>query len=529
MSLSFRLFVVAFLIVSTTSIKAQIVDKDFQKFQMAWSLVSSFYVDSVDKEMLAEEAIVAMLKNLDPHSVYISAKEVEAMNEQLNGSFDGIGIEFNIMRDTLMVVNTIPGGPSEKVGIKAGDRILTVDGKSIAGIGIKNSDVFKLLRGPKGTQVVLGVQRKQKDQLLNFKVIRDQIPIFSIDAAYMATQKIGYIKVNRFAANTYDEFLTALKKLQKNDLQSLILDLRGNGGGYLTAAIDIADEFLSNNKLIVFTQGNASPRREHLATSRGGFEKGELVVLMDEGSASASEIVAGAIQDQDRGVIIGRRSFGKGLVQRQFTLLDGSQIRLTTAKYYTPSGRCIQKPYDDGLDAYQAEIASRAAHGELMHADSINAQNGETFKTVVSGRKVYGGGGIMPDAFVPADTSMYSGYYRDLFTNGIINKAALHYLDKNRSQIAEKYGNTTVFASKFEVDDMFISQMIKTGQDENIKYNEADFKISEPLIKNQLKAIIAKDLWNTSSFFEIINPIVNTYNEAIKLLNDKEAYQRLLK
>jgi carboxyl-terminal processing protease len=331
-----KYFLLAAVLLSPAIAKGQVNDKDFQKFQMAWSLISSFYVDTINKPELAEQAVVAMLKSLDPHSVYISAKEVEAVNQQLNSSFDGIGIEFNILYDTLMVVNTIPGGPSEKVGMKAGDRILTVDGKNIAGIGIKNSDVFKLLRGPKGTQISLGISRKGSSQLLTFKVVRDQIPIYSIDAAYMATNKIGYIKVNKFAANTYDEFAEALKKLQKNKLEGLILDLRGNGGGYLNAAIDMADEFLSNNKMIVYTQGNASPRRDFKATSRGSYEKGPLVVLMDESSASASEIVAGAVQDHDRGIVIGRRSFGKGLVQRQFTLLDGSQIRLTTAKYYTP-------------------------------------------------------------------------------------------------------------------------------------------------------------------------------------------------
>jgi carboxyl-terminal processing protease len=524
-----KYFLLTAVLLSPAIAKGQVNDKDFQKFQMAWSLISSFYVDTINKPELAEQAVVAMLKSLDPHSVYISAKEVEAVNQQLNSSFDGIGIEFNILYDTLMVVNTIPGGPSEKVGMKAGDRILTVDGKNIAGIGIKNSDVFKLLRGPKGTQISLGISRKGSSQLLTFKVVRDQIPIYSIDAAYMATSKIGYIKVNKFAANTYDEFAEALKKLQKNKLEGLILDLRGNGGGYLNAAIDMADEFLSNNKMIVYTQGNASPRRDFKATSRGSYEKGPLVVLMDESSASASEIVAGAVQDHDRGIVIGRRSFGKGLVQRQFTLLDGSQIRLTTAKYYTPSGRCIQKPYSDGLDAYHHEIAERIAHGELTNADSIKTNTGETYKTLVSGRLVYGGGGIMPDKFVPIDTSMYSNYYRELFTKGILNQTAINYLDQNRAAITSNYPNINNFTQNFQVEQTLLDQLFEAAQKDGIVFNEAEYRVSENLIKSQLKANLAKDLWNTSAFFELINPIVDVYVQAIKLIENPNAYQTLLK
>ncbi|MFT3739619.1 MAG: S41 family peptidase [Breznakibacter sp.] len=510
------------------SAKSQFVDKEFQKFQMAWNLISTFYVDSVDKGSLAEEAIVAMLQKLDPHSVYISAKEVEAMNEPLNGSFEGIGIEFHILNDTLMVVNTIPGGPSENVGIKAGDRILSIDGKNVAGTGLKNSDVFKMLRGPKGTQVLIAIQRKGSLALQAFNVTRGQIPIFSIDAAYMASPQTGYIKINRFASTTYDEFVEALKKLQKHNLQSLILDLRGNGGGYLNAAIEIADEFLGNRKLIVFTQGLNSPRRDYFATSRGLFEKGQLVVLIDEGSASASEIVAGAVQDHDRGMVIGRRSFGKGLVQRPFTLPDGANIRLTTAKYYTPSGRCIQKPYDEGTEVYLSELYQRVAHGELLHSDSIKASTGAQYKTLAKGRNVYGGGGIMPDKFVPADTSMFSEYYRDVVAKGIINKVALEYTDANRGSLAGSYPSLSAFTKKFTISGELVEQMKRVAEKENIKFKEEDFKRSELVINTQLRAIIARDLWGTSAYFEVINPVVNTYQEALNLIENKELYNQLL-
>lgn len=513
---------------SAAPTKAQFVDKEFQKFQMAWNLISTFYVDSVDKSRLAEEAIVGMLQKLDPHSVYISAKEVEAMNEPLNGSFEGVGVEFHILNDTLMVVNTIPGGPSENVGIKAGDRILTIDDKNVAGIGLKNSDVFRMLRGPKGTQVLLSVQRKGSPSLLTFNVTRGQIPIFSIDAAYMASPQTGYIKINRFASTTYEEFVDALKKLQKNHLQSLILDLRGNGGGYLNAAIDIADEFLGNRKLIVFTQGLNSPRRDYYATSRGLFEKGQLVVLIDEGSASASEIVAGAVQDHDRGVVIGRRSFGKGLVQRPFTLPDGANIRLTTAKYYTPSGRCIQKPYDEGTEAYLSELNQRAAHGEMLHADSIKAAGGDLYKTLSNGRNVYGGGGIMPDKFVPADTSMFSEYYRDMVSKGIVNRTALEYTDANRADLKSSYPTLAAYVKKFTIAPLLFEQMKKMGESDNVVFNESDYARSEGLMNAQLKAIVARDLWGTSAYFEIINPIINAYQEALRLVENKNEYNQLL-
>jgi carboxyl-terminal processing protease len=328
------------------------------------------------------------------------------MNEPLDGSFEGVGVQFNIMNDTLMVVNPVVGGPSEKVGVRAGDRIIGIDDENVAGIGIKNSDVYKYLRGKKGTKVNLTVLRKGTKGELRFVVVRDKIPLHSVDAAYMATPKTAYIKISRFAQNTHDEFVEAIEKLSENNFENLILDLRGNGGGYLKAAIDIADEFIDKDKLLVYTQGLNSERREHVARKKGVFEKGNLVILIDEGSASASEIVSGAVQDWDRGLVVGRRSFGKGLVQRPFDFPDGSLIRLTIAEYYTPAGRCIQKDYEDGMDAYHNELGERYLHGELSNADSIHFDEALEYKTKVAGRTVYGGGGIMPDVFVAVDTSL---------------------------------------------------------------------------------------------------------------------------
>jgi len=509
--------------------KAQVYDKNLQKFQMAWHIISTFYVDSVNGEELTEQAIAGMLEKLDPHSTYITAKEVAAMNEPLNGSFEGVGIEFHIMNDTLMVVNTIAGGPSEKVGIKAGDRIISIDNKNIAGIGLTNSEVFKLLRGPKNTQVTLTIVRKSTTQPTDFLVTRDQIPIFSIDAAYMATPEIGYIKVNRFAATTYDEFVVALKSLQKKQLNGLILDLRGNGGGYLNAAIDMADEFLENKQLVVYTQGISSPRRDNLATSRGLYEKGKLVVLVDESSASASEIVAGAIQDQDRGVIIGRRSFGKGLVQRPFSLPDGSMMRLTTAKYYTPSGRCIQKPYTNGADDYQSDIYNRYKHGEMTNADSIKIDKSNTYYTLAQHRPVYGGGGINPDIFVPADTSNFSPYYSDLISKGVLNQFALSYLDRERSSLATQYTSFDLFNQGFEVSQAMAQELIKRATQAKIDFNEKQYQQSEKLIKKQLKAIIARDIWGTSAYYEVINSVVDAYQKAIEVLQSKNGYSNILK
>lgn len=511
------------------SSKAQAFDKNMQKVQMAWQLINTFYVDSVNQDTMGEEAVIGMLKSLDPHSTYISAKEVEAMNEPLVGSFDGVGIEFNIHNDTLLVITPIAGGPSEKVGIKAGDRIISINDTIVAGIGLKNSDVMKKLRGPKGTTVNMKVLRRGDNELLQFTVIRDKIPIFSVDAAYMATPSIGYIKINRFAATTTDEFISALKKLIASKAESLILDLRGNGGGYLNAAIDIADELLDNRKLIVYTEGINNPRRDNVSTTKGNFEKGRLIVLIDEGSASASEIVSGAIQDWDRGLIIGRRSYGKGLVQRPFTLPDGSVIRLTIAKYYTPSGRCIQKPYEDGREAYQDELLTRIKSGELLHRDSIHPDETEVHQTKILGRKVFGGGGITPDVFIPADTIQFSNYYRQLLSKGIINRFVLNTIDYQRETLKTQYTTFTQFNQDYNMDQPLIDQLIAFGEKEGVTYSAVDFKQSQQLITTQIKALIARDLWGSSEYYQVINPIVDTYKEAIQILETKNRYVNLLK
>ena len=445
-------------------LKAQDVQENTMKFGRLLRLVDSYYVDSTKIGDLTEKAIVEVLRNLDPHSVYISKEEVEKMNEPLQGNFEGVGISFNVFRDTLMVVTTIPGGPSEKVGLRAGDRIVQVDAKKIAAIGLKNTDVYDLLRGKKGTKVDLKIKRKGELNILDFTVIRDKIPINSLDASYMLNENTGYIKLNKFSATTTSEFYDAIKALKASSkLNSLVLDLRGNGGGYLTAAIELADQFLTAYKLVVYTSGLHAEKKEYSATPLGELEQGKLVVLIDEGSASASEIVSGAIQDWDRGVLIGRRSYGKGLVQQPFPLTDGSMIRLTTAHYYTPSGRCIQKPYTDGVEAYQKDYMHRIENGELFSKDSVVQNKAEKFLTKTTKRTVYGGGGIMPDLFIPLDTSKYYVYYNTLNRKNVVYSGVLDIMDANRDAFKQKYTDFKTFNDKFEVTDEMVDKIIAAG------------------------------------------------------------------
>ncbi|MCW3786479.1 S41 family peptidase [Plebeiibacterium sediminum] len=522
-SLQFIFLMVLFLYGS--NIKAQNFNQDLQKLQLAYKLISTFYVDSVDNEKLVEDAIVGMLKNLDPHSEYLSQEEVRKLNEPLDGGFEGVGVQFNILNDTLLVVAPISGGPSEKVGILAGDRIIYIDDENVAGIGLTNSGVQQRLKGKKGTEVRLKILRKGSDKLLDFTVERDKIPIYSVEASYMASDDVGYIKISQFSATTSSEFEKSLKDLNKQGMKNLILDLRGNPGGYLKAAIEVVNEFLDADKLIVYTEGMTNPRREYHSSSEGLFKKGKVAVLINEGSASASEIVTGAIQDWDRGIVLGRRSFGKGLVQRPLNLQDGSMIKLTIAKYYTPSGRCIQKPYDKGVDAYRREIYMR----DVLHQENDSVSHkGPEYHTKSSQRLVYGGGGINPDIFIAADTTGYSDYYRDLIALGVINRYVLSFMDKNRVGLKERYSNYKEFNNSFEIDDKMISDLLDEGKKEKITSDINELEVSLSLLKNQLKALIARNIWGVNEYFQTINPNSNEFNKALEILSSDKSYSNLL-
>ena len=507
---------------------SQIYNEGIYKFSRVMGLVNTFYVDTVNQQKLIDDAIVQVLKDLDPHSIYISAKEVKEMNEPLQGSFEGIGIQFNIFNDTLLVVSPISGGPSKKVGVLAGDRILTVDGENIAGVGIKNSHVFKLLRGKKGSKVTVGIKRKGIKKIIDFIITRDKIPIFSLDASYMVSDDIGYIKLNRFAATSMDEYKKAFKKLKEKNVKKIILDLTNNGGGYMSTAIKLADEFLDDNKMIVYTQGINNPKEEYKATKKGNFEDGRIVIMVDEGSASASEIVTGAIQDWDRGVVVGRRSFGKGLVQRQYPLPDGSMIRLTIAHYYTPTGRCIQKSYKNGLKEYRMDLINRYNNGELTNQDSIHFPDSLKYQTLIKQRNVYGGGGIMPDIFVPIDTTKITDYYTDLWRKGIPNKFVYKYVDDNRKKLTKQYSDFTLFNNEYEFDENKLNKFIKFAKKEGVEENKEELNTSKDIIKLQLKALIASNLWGTSEYYQVINQINPIFKKAVEVLDNPSLYKNKL-
>jgi len=512
-----------FIAISSNSF-AQKTKNDFEgdskKLSSALQIIDLFYVDTVSNNKLVETAITDMLKDLDPHSVYLSKEEMKEANEPLQGNFEGIGVQFSIVKDTIMVVSPTPGGPSEKLGIMPGDKIVKINGEDATGPKINTTFVVKHLRGDKGTTVNVSIKRRGKKDLLDYKITRDKIPINSIDATFMASSDIGYIKLNRFGATTIEEFEQSISKLKESGMKNLILDLRENGGGYLNTAIDLADEFLGKDKLVVYTEGKNSSQQKSFATAKGDFEKGKLVILVDEGTASASEIVSGAVQDWDRGLIMGRRTFGKGLVQRPFPLPDGSCIRLTTAHYYTPSGRCIQKPYNEGTDKYFKDLTERYKHGESFHADSIHFPDSLKFYTSKK-RLVYGGGGIMPDVFVPADTSRVSDYYMDLMRKGSIYSFSLQILDKSRDSMLTKYPDAKSFIANFNVDTVLLNNFIAFAEKGGVKKDQKGIDLSKEYLLNQLKANIGRDLFDINTYFIISSGIDDVYNKAINAINDK--------
>jgi carboxyl-terminal processing protease len=512
------LITLAALLLPAHAQERSLVNTPSRKMQLAEFAIANFYVDEVDEGKLVEEAILKMLEQLDPHSTYADPEEVKKINEPLKGNFEGIGIQYNMAEDTLFVIQPVPGGPSEKAGILAGDRIIQVEDTLIAGVKMSNDEIQRRLRGEKGTRVNLKVLRRGVPDLLNFTLKRDKIPVYSLDASYMLDDTTGYIRLARFSATVHDEFVEALTRLQAEGMTQLILDLQGNGGGYLNAAIDLANEFLNDGQLIVYTEGRRSPRTEFKARGNGRFRTGRLVVLIDEYSASASEIVTGALQDWDRATVVGRRSFGKGLVQRPIDLPDGSMIRLTTARYYTPVGRCIQKPYGGKVD-YEADLSNRYLHGELMSADSIHVADSLRFTTLRTGRTVYGGGGILPDYFVPVDTALYTPYHRHLSLRGVLQQEHFRWIDKHRKQWQKKYPTFEAFMQRFEVSDEQMRQLIAAGEAKGVAYNEEEYRKSESLLKLQMKALIARDLWDMSEYYHIINEANESVKKALEIIH----------
>ena len=497
-----------------------------QKLRMAEYAIEKFYVDDVNSSELVENAIKGMLEHLDPHSSYTDPEETSEMTEQLDGEFEGIGIQFQMKEDTLYVIQTIAGGPSERVGILAGDRIVMVNDTAIAGVKMKQRDIMKRLRGKKGTMVEVLVKRGNEN--ISFRIKRDKIPVTSIDAAYMIAPGVGYIRLSRFGEKSYQEFMEKVKLLKKQGMERLIFDLSDNGGGYLNSATQLANEFLSAGNLIVYTEGRRSSRHATNATGFGSLKDMKIAVVVNQYSASASEIFSGAIQDWDRGVVVGRRTFGKGLVQRPFPFADGSLIRLTIARYYTPSGRCIQKPYDKGNDAYARDIIDRYNNGELTSADSIHFPDSLRYTTLRSKRVIYGGGGIMPDRFVPFDTTQYTKYYRSLVAKGVINTFSVNYVDKNRKQLKRQYKTEEDFCSRFSVSDDMVEELTQLGLREKVEINKEELKTSAPLIRRVLKSMIARDLWTMDAYFRVYNEENDIVQEALRIISDDALYDRVL-
>ncbi|MBE0640366.1 MAG: S41 family peptidase [Bacteroidales bacterium] len=520
---------IVFTLISFSGINAQNNDarETIQKFSTTLQIIEFAYVDSIDAPDLVEKAIIAMLKELDPHSAYISSDDVRRVNEPLEAEFEGIGVTFQMFNDTILVVAPVPGGPSDKLGILAGDKILKINGEDAFGSKVNNEYVMDRLRGKKGTTVDVSILRSDRKDLLEFSIVRDKIPLNSIDATYMVAPEIGYIKLTRFAKSSITEFHESVAQLREQGMKDLILDLRGNSGGFLNVAVDLSDQFLPDQKLIVYTEGLRSPKQEFLSTSNGDLMNGKLIVLINEGSASASEIVSGAVQDWDRGLVVGRRSFGKGLVQRPFNLPDGSMIRLTTARYFTPTGRSIQKPYEEGVEEYYNDLKNRLDNGELVDAKTIEFPDSLKYFTP-NGRVVHGGGGIMPDVFVPLDSTRFSDYYSDLVRKGIFNTYTLNYLDKNRKKLLNDYPDFNSFKDNFEVTDQIFDDFLALALEKEV-VRKADDKYYYPVadLKVQIKAMIARNLWDVNAYFQMINVLDTELKVAVDLMQDGAIFSEL--
>lgn len=496
------------------------------EYTKALPYFDALYPDSISNGIITEYGIRYMLDQLDPHSSYISLEDLHDMEAPLQGSFSGVGVRFQIDKDTIVIAEAIPGGPSEKVGIMAGDKIVFIDQEKVAGIGMKNSGVRNRLLGEKGTKVEVEVFRRGVEDLLAFTIVRDKIPIHSLDSYYMAAPKVGYIKLNNFSATTVDEARTAINSLKRDGMEDLIIDLQGNGGGYLMTAVNLCDEILGRDKLVVYTEGRSYPKKMYGTRRSGLMEKGRIVILVNESSASASEIVSGAIQDWDRGLIIGRRTFSKGLVQKPVSLPDGTTVRITTSRYYTPSGRCIQKPYDNGSAEYRREKYDRYASGESFHKDSIKINESDIHYTLVKNRKVYGGEGIIPDVFVPLDTTGSSSYFSKLIRSGVFNRFSLNYVNDNRESLQKKYSTFENYKKNFKADKV-VKELIKMGEAEDIPFDKENYEKAEETILIRLKANIAQNLFEQSKFYEIINELNDELKVAIKVLDEDKEFDVL--
>ena len=515
---------------SIVALRAEFVLTPERKLAFAEQIIAGYYVDPVDTTKIVEDAIIAMLRDLDPHSTYSNAQETRELTEPLAGNFSGIGIRFQMVRDTVYVVESIPGGPSEKVGIVPGDRIISCNDTVISGVGKVNSDILKVLRGPKGSTAELKVVRGASAAPLTFAVRRDDIPIYSVDAVYMVNDSVGYISAARFAASTGEEVAKAMAELRSKGMRHLILDLSDNGGGYLKSAIDLAGMFLRKGDMVVYTESSKGGNSDYRLPADGNFLDGRLVVMVNQYSASASEILSGAVQDNDRGVIVGRRTFGKGLVQRPFPFPDGSMIRLTVSRYFTPAGRCIQKPYTSGdEEEYGRDMLHRLESGELMSADSIQFPDSLRRSTLRLGRPVYGGGGIMPDRFVPLDTTYFSKYYRELVAKGTVSLFCVDYVDANRKALLESYPDEQTFLEKFEVSPALLAELVAKGVSDGVEYTQEDYDRALPLILASMKGLIGRDLYDQSTYRRVINPCNNIFNEALEIINDPEKYRSYLK